>query len=61
MYGYTNLDDFGQIKKLWTQVPDLIGNNVIYNSLSADIRDIYNVVTKNNDAIDLVFGDGNFC
>ena len=54
------LDDFGQLTKLWTKVPDLSGNNVIYNSLSADVRDIYNVVTKNNDAIDLVFGDGNF-
>ena len=54
------LDDFGQLSKLWTKVPDLSGNNVIYNSLSADVRDIYNVVTKNNDAIDLVFGDGNF-
>lgn len=54
------LDDFGQLTKLWSKVPDLSGNNVIYNSLSADVRDIYNVVTKNNDAIDLVFGDGNF-
>jgi len=54
------LDDFGQIEKAWTKVPDLSGNNVIYNSLSSDVRDIYNVVTKNNDAIDLVFGDGNF-
>jgi hypothetical protein len=54
------LDDFGQLEKVWTQVPDLVGNNVIYNSLSKDVRDIYNVVTKNNDAVDLVFGDGNF-
>ena len=54
------LDDFGQLSKLWTKVPELSGNNVIYNSLAADVRDIYNVVTKNNDAIDLVFGDGNF-
>jgi hypothetical protein len=54
------LDDFGQIEKFWTKVPDLSGNNVIYNSINKDVRDIYNVVTKNNDAIDLVFGDGNF-
>ena len=54
------LDDFGQIEKFWTKVPDLSGSNVIYNSLNSDVRDIYNVVTKNNDAIDLVFGDGNF-
>ena len=55
-----SLDDFGQLSKLWTKVPDLSGNNTIYNSLSADIRDIYNVITKNNDAVDLVFGDGSF-
>jgi len=54
------LDDFGQLTTLWTKVPDLSGNNVIYNSLSSNIRDIYNVVTKNNDSVDLVFGDGNF-
>ena len=54
------LDDFGQLATLWTKVPDLSGNNVIYNSIAADVRNIYNVVTKNNDAIDLVFGDGNF-
>jgi hypothetical protein len=44
-----SLDDFGDLQKLWTQVPDVVGNNAIYNSLSADVRDIYNVVTKNND------------
>ena len=54
------LDDFNQLEKLWTKVPELSGSNVIYNSLAADVRDIYNVVTKNNDAVDLVFGDGNF-
>ena len=54
------LDQFGQILNTWTKVPSLSGNNAIYNSLSKDIRNIYNVVTKDNDTIDLVFGDGNF-
>ena len=54
------LDDFGQIENLWDKVPTTVGNNAIYNSLATDKRNIYNVVTKNNDAIDLVFGDGNF-
>ena len=31
-----------------------------YNSLANNVRDIYNVVTKADDKIDLVFGDGNF-
>ena len=54
------LDQFGQLAELWTKVPSLSGNNAIYNSLSKSERNTYNVVTKANDAIDLVFGDGNF-
>ena len=54
------LDQFGQIFESWTKVPSLSGNNAIYNSLSKAERNIYNVVTKNNDTIDMVFGDGNF-
>ena len=54
------LDQFGQLSEAWTKVPSLSGNNAIYNSLSKSERNTYNVVTKNNDAIDLVFGDGNF-
>jgi hypothetical protein len=54
------LDQFGQNIENWSKVPSLSGNNAIYNSLSKSVRNIYNVVTRNNDAIDLVFGDGNF-
>ena len=54
------LDNFGQPMEEWKQVPSLSGNNAIYNSLAESERNIYNVVTKVNDSIDLVFGDGNF-
>jgi hypothetical protein len=54
------LDQLGQISEKWSKVPTLSGNNAIYNSLSKTERNTYNVVTKNNDEIDLVFGDGNF-
>ena len=54
------LDQFGQPIEQWTKVPALSGNNAVYNSLSKSVRNIYNVITKNNDTIDLVFGDGNF-
>ena len=54
------LDQFGQLSEEWSKVPSLSGNNAIYNSLSKAERNTYNVVTKNNDTIDLVFGDGNF-
>ena len=54
------LDQFGQLFEQWKQVPALVGNNTIYNSLSQSERNIYNVTTRVDDAIDLVFGDGNF-
>ena len=54
------LDQFGQLLESWTKIPSLSGNNAIYNSLSKSQRNTFNVVTKNNDSIDLVFGDGNF-
>ena len=54
------MDQFGQVSEQWTQVPATSGNNAIYNSLAKGIRSIYNVVTKANDSVDLVFGDGNF-
>jgi hypothetical protein len=44
--------------ELWTQVPALSGINVIYNQQKE--KNLYQVNTKNNDAIDLVFGDGSF-
>ena len=54
------LDQFGQLSEQWKKVPALTGNNAVYNSLAKDQRNTFNVVTKNNDTIELVFGDGNF-
>jgi hypothetical protein len=50
----------GKEDTLWTQVPALTGNNIIYNSLSKKIKSIYNVITRAGDAISLGFGDGTF-
>jgi hypothetical protein len=44
----------------WTKVPAMVGNNVIYNSLNADIRDMYSVSSRDGDQIDLNFADGSF-
>jgi hypothetical protein len=48
----------GAISQLWTQVPAVNGINVIYNN--TEERNLYNVATRANDQIDLVFGDGSF-
>lgn len=42
----------------WQQVSSLIGSNIAYNSIANDIRNIYSVITKENDSIDLLFADG---
>ena len=44
----------------WTKVPAITGNNVIYNSLSENVRSLFAVNSRANDQIDLVFGDGVF-
>lgn len=50
----------GKPTKLWTQVPAITGNNVIYNSISQNDRNIYSISTRDQDQIDITFSDGNF-
>ena len=54
------LNNFGAEEELWTKVDAVEGNNVIYNSLSKNIRNIYSVLTRANDRISLIFADGTF-
>jgi hypothetical protein len=54
------LDQLGVESELWAQVPALKGNNVIYNSLRKNIKNIYNVITRTNDRVTLLFSDGTF-
>jgi hypothetical protein len=42
----------------WTKVSSLVGSNIAYNSVSSNIRNIYSVITKENDRVDLAFADG---
>ena len=42
----------------WTKVSNLTGNNIAYNSLQGNIRNIYATETKENDKVDLIFADG---
>jgi hypothetical protein len=54
------LDSNGNEAELWGQVPSLEGNNVIYNSLNKNIRNIYSIVSRGNDFVSLMFSDGTF-
>ena len=45
---------------LWTKVSATTGNNIIYNSLNRNDRNIYSVLSRETDQIDLSFADGSF-
>jgi len=53
-----SLNSAGAQLEEWTKVSTLVGNNIAYNSVEQDIRNIYAVNTKENDTVDLVFADG---
>lgn len=54
------LDSDGNLSTKWTQVDNIEGNNIIYNSLTNNERDVYSVITQENDTIDILFSDGTF-
>jgi len=55
LYG---LSSSGGIQDLWKEVPSTSGVNVIYTKETD--KNLYQINTKNNDQIDLIFGDGVF-
>ncbi len=55
-----SLDSDGNEDTIWTKVPALQGNNVVYNSLNQNIKNIYAVTTRTQDAISLQFSNGTF-
>ena len=52
------LDSNNTQQTKWTKVSSLVGNNIAYNSLEGNLRNIYAVNTKEDDRIDLIFADG---
>jgi len=53
-----SISSSGNIQDYWKEVPAISGINVIYNKTQD--KNLYQINTKNNDQIDLVFGDGTF-
>jgi len=54
------LDANGNENEFWTKLDAVEGNNIIYNSLSKKIRNVYSVTTRVDDRINLIFSDGVF-
>ena len=54
------LDSNGNESQLWTKVEAVEGNNIIYNSLNKNQRNVYAVLSRIGDRISLKFSDGTF-
>lgn len=57
---FYKLDDAGLISDLWSQVPSVGFTNIAYNKVSSTDRKIYEINSRLNDQVDLIFGDGIF-
>ncbi len=54
------ISDTGAVLTDWTKVPALFSENITFNSISADQRYIYSVVTRDDDRVSIRFSDGRF-
>ncbi len=54
------VNDVGTVLKDWTKVPALFSENITFNKLPATQRDIFTVVTRDDDRISIRFSDGRF-
>lgn len=54
------INDNGTLVETWAKVPNLVGNNVIYNNITQGQRKVYSVITRESDQVSIKFGDGLF-
>ena len=54
------IDNTGNVLTTWTQIPVMLDENITYNSLPIDERNIYSVITLDNDGISVRFSDGEY-
>ena len=56
----STVDDNGAVLTAWTPVPVMLDENITYNSLPINQRNIYQIVTRDNDQISIRFSDGRY-
>lgn len=54
------INEDGQVIDQWIKVPSVNGNNVIYNAIDKAQRNVFEVITKADNAIQIKFPDGTF-
>jgi hypothetical protein len=55
-----SVSDSGFLQAEWTRVPALFSENITFNSLPAGQRDVYSVITRDDDKVSIRFSDGIF-
>jgi hypothetical protein len=55
-----SINESGEVLAEWQRVPSTNGSNLYINDLGNEERNIYEVLTGNNDSISIKFADGNF-
>lgn len=54
------IDDNNNVMIDWTKVPAILNANITYNDIPLDQRNIFSVVTRDNDQVTIRFSDGRF-
>lgn len=57
---FYSVDANGNLSTEWTEIPSVGFSNIAYNTISSTTKTLYEVDSRLNDQIDLVFGDGVF-
>jgi len=55
-----SIDEGGIPTAFWTKVPAVSGSNVIFNSINKNIRNVFEVIPRENDQISIRFADNRF-
>jgi hypothetical protein len=55
-----NVNDVGAVTAEWKKVPAIYSENITYNSFVASERNIFSVITRDNDRVSIRFSDGIF-
>lgn len=55
-----SVNDAGEVMLDWEKVPAIISDNITFNDISITTRNIFSVVTRDNDQVSVRFSDGRF-
>ena len=55
-----SIDAEGRILSNWLPIPNIVGNNIVFNSVDKNNRNLFEVITRENDSVSIKFGDGVF-